>query len=914
MTVAPGDLPSFGTLLRAHRTHRHLTQQQLAEILGMHRHAVGRWEQGDYLPASKTVVLELARQLRLDKSETRALLEASLTALSPYWSVPLPRNAYFTGREPILRALHRQLGRTQAAALTQSSALCGLGGVGKTQIALEYAYQHALDYSGVFWLGAETEEQMVSSLLRIAEVLRLPERDDQDQQRVLAAVRHWLGAHGQWLLIVDNVEDLTLLDRVLPTIRSGALLLTTRCQTLGTRAYSLDLAPMRPKEGLLFLLRRAKLLVPEAGSRQVRQFAQVHPTSYRAATELVEALGALPLALDQAGAYLEATHCGVSAYLKLFQTQRAPLLASRGEGTCDHPESVSTTFQLAITRAAQHHCALRDLLRVCAFLQADAIPEELFRQGSKHLGAKLSAVSGNELQWNQLLACACGYSLLERQPEQRTLSLHRLVQAVLLESMSLTERGQWSKCVLRALDAAFPEVLSDAEYPAWQQCERLLPHALSCLHWPEAEKESLVLASLAHRIAQYLRASGRYVEAEPLYQRSLHIREQALGPDHPQVATVLSSLASLYRDQGKYVEAEALYQRVLHVWEQSTDPDDLQAATTLTYLASLYVEQGKYIEAEPLHQRALHIREQALGLDDLQVAHSLNALAVLYRRQGNYEQAASLLQRALHIREQALGPEHPNVASPLYNLANLALEQDNYNRAEPLFQRALHIWEQALGPEHPHLASPLQELAKLFLKQQKYTQAKPLFQQALSLRERHLGPCHPETAQTLHDLAIFYHEQGNFKEACALAERALTIRSQALGATHPRTLDTRDLHARLLQAFADPDLAIASAGSAEPLKHRFKVALNGQHLSNVLDQTDDSIHEFLCTCCELHPRAWCRVSELWQAYEYWATAEHRYIPLPRRTFAAQLKARGCHADRTNTARIWRGVTLVQTSS
>jgi len=219
-----------------------------------------------------------------------------------------------------------------------------------------------------------------------------------------------------------------------------------------------------------------------------------------------------------------------------------------------------------------------------------------------------------------------------------------------------------------------------------------------------------------------------------------------------------------------------------------------------------------------------------------------------------------------------------------------------------------------LGPEHPHLASPLQELAKLFLKQQKYAQAKPLLQQALSLRERHLGPCHPETAQTLHDLAIFYHEQGNFKEACALAERALTIRSQALGATHPRTVDTRDLHARLLQAFADADLAIASAGSDAPLKHRFKVAPNGQNLSNVLGQTDDSIHEFLCNCCELHPHAWCRASDLWRAYEYWATAEHRCRPVPRRTFAAELKARGFHADRTNTARIWRGVTLIQSIS
>src|SRR5260370_38174502 len=146
---------SFGAMLKAFRTRRHLTQRQLAEALGVHRHAILRWEQGDVLPAHKTLVLELARCLHLDEQETRLLLEASFTALSPHWYVPLPRNPFFTGREEILAALHTQLGVDQTVALTQSSALHGLGGVGKTQIALEYAYRHALEYRAVFWIGAE---------------------------------------------------------------------------------------------------------------------------------------------------------------------------------------------------------------------------------------------------------------------------------------------------------------------------------------------------------------------------------------------------------------------------------------------------------------------------------------------------------------------------------------------------------------------------------------------------------------------------------------------------------------------------------------------------------------------------------------------------------------------------------------
>jgi len=128
-----------------------------------------------------------------------------------YWLVPYPRNPFFAGREEILEALHTQLGVDHTVVLTQSSALHGLCGVGKTQIALEYAYRHALEYSAIFWIGAETDEQVIASLLHMAETLQLPEREDNDQQRVVAAVQRWLSTHGQWLLIWDNVEDLTIL-------------------------------------------------------------------------------------------------------------------------------------------------------------------------------------------------------------------------------------------------------------------------------------------------------------------------------------------------------------------------------------------------------------------------------------------------------------------------------------------------------------------------------------------------------------------------------------------------------------------------------------------------------------------------------------------------------------------------------
>jgi tetratricopeptide (TPR) repeat protein/transcriptional regulator with XRE-family HTH domain len=793
MTIIDSDLASFGDLLKGFRTRRHLTQHQLACALGVHRNAISRWEQGDVLPAHKAVVLELTRHLKLDDQETRQLLEASLTALPPHWSVPFPRNPYFTGREKVLEALHTQLGIDQAVALTQSSALHGLGGVGKTQIALEYAYRYALEYSAVFWVRAETEESIVFSLLRIAEVLQLPGRDDKDQQHVVAAVQRWLSTHGQWLVTWDNVEDLDILNRFLPSTRSGAILLTTRLQALGTLARGLDLAPMEHEEGTLFLLRRGKVLDTEASDEQVGQFARQMPAQYAAATELMEVLGGLPLALDQAGAYVEETHCGLPAYLDLFRTRRATLLQLRGEGTRDHPASVVTTFTLALRATAERHPVVLDLLLMCALLQPDAIPEEVFRQGGKHLGPQLQAVCCDALKWDHVVSLACAYSLLSRQPEEQTLSIHRLVQSVLVDGMSETEQVQWSRRVIEVLDAVFPEIQPTTESTAWKQGERLLPHALLCLQRARANEESLPLASLAYKVARYLRERGQYGEAESLLQRALQIREQTFGAKHLEVTSCLDELAILSFRQGKYEQAELLYQRTLHIWEQT------------------------------------------LGPEDLKVAKPLYGLARLHLRQGKYEQAGLLYRRALQVWERVLGPWHPEVAKTLDGLALLHSKQGKYEQAESLFQRALQIWEQALGPEHSEIAYPLNNLANLYRSQGKYEQAEPLYEHALRLREQHLGRNHPEVAQTLHDLAILWQKQGDLVKAQAQAEHALQIHVQALGEAHPETIATRALYAQLIQE---------QAGGTEPTLEHIRTFLKARGWSVHLKKRRDKLYVY----------------------------------------------------------------------
>ena len=475
MATSNTDSDSFGRLLHTFRKRRHLTQQHLAQMIGMHRHEMSRWENGEVLPASRAIVLELARCLHLNDQEARQFLDASLTTPLPLWGVPFPRNLFFTGREELLERLHTYLTPDQKGALTRSWAISGLGGVGKTQLALEYAYRHALEYRAVFWIEAETREQILSCLRRIAELLDLPEQAQTDQNRIVTAVEHWLITHSNWFLIWDNLQDLELLHRFLPSAQHGAFLITTRNQALGTLARGIDLLPMEQEEGIVFLLRRAKLLEPDARSEQPGTRAASMASEYAAARDLVTRMGGLPLALDQAGAYIEETGCSLLDYLLRYKQQRSHMLDRRGRFAIDHPHSVVATFHLAMEQVKQEHKAAADILRFCAFLYAEAIPEELLMEQAAHLGPGLESMAADPFHFDQALAALRRLSLIQWHPQTQTFSLHRLVQEVLRTEMSEQEQTLWKKRVEAALNALFPEVT----YQVWKRCERLLPHGLS---------------------------------------------------------------------------------------------------------------------------------------------------------------------------------------------------------------------------------------------------------------------------------------------------------------------------------------------------------------------------------------------------------------------------------------------------
>lgn len=392
------------------------------------------------------------------------------TGRTPLWNLPFGRNLLFTGREDVLAQLHTLLHTQRAAFVSQSTAISGLGGIGKTQTAVEYAYRHYEEYQYILWVQANTAETLTTGFVALAQHLHLPEQAAQDQTITIKAVKGWLAQHTGWLLIFDNADELTLVDAFLPIQHQGHVLFTTRSQSMSNRARRVDIEQMPPEEGALFLLQRSGLLVPDT------LLTALPATTQNEARALVEALDGLPLALDQAGAYLEETSCTLSHYLTLYQSQRKALHIRRSKYPTDHPEPVATTWAISFANVERANPAAAELLCCCAFLSADSIPEELFSEGAAYLGPVLQAVANDPLQLDESLSELLRYSLVHRSADTHSLRMHRLVQAVLRDEMDPTTQEQWAARVVHVVDHLFPF----GEASTWPRCQRYLPHAMLC--------------------------------------------------------------------------------------------------------------------------------------------------------------------------------------------------------------------------------------------------------------------------------------------------------------------------------------------------------------------------------------------------------------------------------------------------
>ena len=492
--------------------------------------------------------------------------------------------------------------------------------------------------------GTDSKTDLDSGYRALAEVLGLPEKDAQDSNEVAGAVRRWLGREPGYLLVLDNADDPALVKSFLPTDPRGHVLLTSRAHNFDRLNIRrpIELPVLASDEALAFLLRRTD------------REEHLDPAERDAARDLAAELGYLPLALEQAAAYMVEHEEAFAVYLAAYRALRLKLLDEMGPVAGEYPETVRTTWKRSFGAVAAAAPAAIALLRLSAFFAPDAIPYELILEGTARyepLAFTLTSLSGGDHALNQLLTPLARHSLVRRDPETRTYSVHRLVQAVLLDELTAATREDVldeltaatredvAKLAVKVLDRAFPDV----EYADWPRCERLVPHALAVRGWIESEDLRIPEAArLLNQAGSYLHFRARYAEAEPLHRRALALREQTLGPGHPDTAQSLNNLAELLHTQGRYGEAESLHRRALALREQALGPDHPDTARSLDNLAELLLAQGRLAEAEPLCRRALAIWQRVLGLRHSDPVRSLKNLAELLRAQGRLAETGEI--------------------------------------------------------------------------------------------------------------------------------------------------------------------------------------------------------------------------------------------------------------------------------
>ncbi len=694
-------------------------------------------------------------------------------------NIPIRVPEHFLGRDDALAAIDSALARYNGrVAIT---ALHGLRGVGKTTLAAAYAERHRGNYRATWWIRAQTPDGMRADLVALGVRLNWVAPDEKEEP-ALKTVMERLVHEGEGILLIhDNAVDADALRPYLPRGGAARVLVTSNAHAWRGVAAPVEIR-LWPKEiGADYLIARTGRTAERA-----------------AALALSEALGGLPLAHEQAAAYCERLDLPLAEYAKRFTAAPAKFLDDARHAPAEYHDglTVAKTFALAIDEAAKLHPAAEPLIVHAALLAPEPIPLFLFSQGREKFGEPLaSALEGDGL--DEAVAALRTFALIDRETiaDERDptiitdcIRLHRLVRQVAAARCEGEAREGAQRVLAEALVAVYPENIWRDPH-TWPLCRRLDSLALALVG-----DEATVPKGVEQRTADLLGFAGQYrhhalatyVEARPLHERALAIREKVLGAEHPDTAESLNNLAHLLHDQGDLAGARPLFERALAIREKVLGAEHPDTAESLNNLAHLLQAQGDLAGARPLYERALAIYEKMLGAEHPNTATSLSNLAELLRAQGDLAGARPLNERALAIREKVLGAEHPDTATSLSNLAHLLQAQGDLAGARPLYERALAIHEKMLGAEHPNTATSLSNLAELLRAQGDLAGARPLHERALAIQEKVLGAEHSDTAESLNNLGCLFRDLGQPDKAEPLFLRAIAVGDKALGAEHPR--------------------------------------------------------------------------------------------------------------------------------
>lgn len=664
----------------------------------------------------------------------------------------------FQGRDEMLALLRERLAQAPAGRATAiaGKAVHGLGGVGKTRLAVEYAWKHAAEYHAALFVVAGSPADLQRNLAALCEVLDLPERTAKEDEVRETAVRRWLRDNpGGWLLILDNVDSKDAaeeVDGLVANLAGGHVLLTGRLSRWAADVEKLELELLTEGDAAAFLLART------ASGRRATGDDERH------AGTLAQELGCLPLALEQAGAYIAERRLTFKGYLAEWREKHDAVLAWFDPQVSRYPASVAVTWQTSIDRLSP---PARRLLQRLAWLGPEPIPESL-------LDVPVPELPEPEPDAREALVELTTYSLVTRAAETPTFTVHRLVQDVTRRSLERERASGLLAEALKWLNAAF--VGDPQDVRTWPILDPLAPHAGVVVSFADRVEITGPTSRLMNQLAVLFLAKARHAEAEPLMRRVLAIDEKSLGTEHPEIAISLNNLAQLLQDTNRIAEAEPLLRHALGVFERYFGPEHPNVASNLNNLALLLQDTNRLDEAESLVRRALAIDEQSFGTEHTEVATDLSNLALLLRDTDRLAEAEPLMQRALAIDEQSLGAEHPKVAIRLNNLALLLRDTNRCAEAEPLMRRALAIEAKSFGTEHPNVARDLNNLATLLQATNRLAEAEPLMRRALSSFlgfTRRSGHEHPHLQTVLSNYRRLLKEMGKSPSEIEAAIQAL---------------------------------------------------------------------------------------------------------------------------------------------
>ncbi|MGW0282006.1 tetratricopeptide repeat protein [Streptomyces sp. NPDC003236] len=777
----------------------------------------------------------------------------------------LPPATLCLGRDEELTWLRRALTGGGEGAITQSGAVHGLGGIGKSTLALRYAHRHRSDYTLIWWINAASPDEIETSLTELTRTLVPDWAATAERGAQVSWARQWLAWHRGWLLVYDNVEDPADLAPYTGALHQGHHLATSRRTTGWPDSFAaLCLGNLSPDDATTLLCQLV--------------FKDIAPTPQQKvnARALVADLGCLPLAVKQAGAYLTQNR-GVS--LDAYRRRLGTKLSKTAHGV-DAERTIARVWNVTLQALEAEHPLAVEVLHTAAWLAPDDIPHTL-----------LTPADADPDDIAEAIGTLAAYSMVT--DTGTAVTVHRLVQTVLRTthdtqpSQHLQGRHRAEQAVLRHLTPA-----SGQDDIAESQWDTHTPHLVMLAATTPSGHHNIRLTDAYVTAANRLHHQGHTARTISLMEATLTQREQVLGDTHPDTLASRNNLALAYRTAGDLSRAIPLYEATLTQREQvlgDTHPDTLASRNNL---ASAYRTAGDLSRAIPLYEATLTQREQVLGDTHPDTLASRNNLALAYRTAGDLSRAIPLYEATLAQSEQVLGSSHPQTLTSRSNLASAYQAAGDLERAIALYETTLAQSEQVLGDTHPQTLASRNNLASAYQAAGDLERAVPLMEATLTQFEEALGDTHPQTLASRNNLALAYQAAGDLERAVPLMEATLAQSEQVLGDTHPYTLGSRNNLALVYQAAGD-------LGRAVPL------------MEATLAQSEQVLGSS-------HPQTLTSRSNL--AYAYQAAGDlERAIPLYETTLAQREQVLGdAHPDtltsRNNLARARQAAQAVQQRS